>query len=81
MERNYTRVYYKDLSNNQKRIVNEITRKNMLRRRKAFINDSRYKAIDPEDIWYLKLDYINKWKHSDYDLFTCCFKIFQNGEC
>lgn len=72
MEGKTTSIYYKDLTEQEKSFVDELERKGMLKNRENFIKDSRYKDFDPENIWYLKLDYIKNWKHSDNYLFTKC---------
>lgn len=72
MEGKTTSVYYRDLTQDEKDYVDSVERKSMLERRKAFINDPRYKGNDPEDIWYLRMDYIDNWKHSDNYILTKC---------
>lgn len=72
MEGKTTSVYYKDLTQEEKDFVDIAVRKGLLENRQAFINDPRYKGINPEDIWYLKLDHILNWKHEDNFIFTRC---------
>lgn len=72
MEGKTTSVYYRDLTQEEKDFVNAIERREMMKKRKSFINDPRYKGINPEDVWYLKLDYINNWKYADDYIFTKC---------
>lgn len=72
MEVKCTSVYYKDLTQEEKDHLDKLERLNMLKSRERFVNDPRYTNFDPEDVWYLRLDYINNWKHSDNYLFTKC---------
>lgn len=72
MEGKVTSVYYKDLSAEEKDYVDGVYRQKMLDDRKAFIRNPLYAGWGPEDVWYLRLDYINSWKHSDNYLFTKC---------
>lgn len=65
-------VYYKDLTQEEKDFVNNAARQAMLKKRENFIKDARYTSIDPEDIWYLKLNYIHNWKYEDNNLLTKC---------
>lgn len=72
MEGKYISVYYSELSQEEKDHLNKLERLGMLKSREDFKKDPRYSNFDPEDIWYLKLDYINNWAYSDYNLFTKC---------
>lgn len=72
MEGKVSYVYYSKLTQEEKDYVDNVERQGMMNKRKAFIKDERYKDLDPEDIWYLRLDYIKNWKHSDSYLFTKC---------
>lgn len=72
MEGKVTSVYYKDLTQEEKDFVDTIERSEMLNKREKFKRDPMYSNFDPEDIWYLKLEYINNWKHNDNYIFTRC---------
>lgn len=72
MEGKTTFILYKDLSQEEKDMLNNKERKQMMKDRKKFIANPLYKDINPEDIWYLKSKYIKNWKYSDDTLFTRC---------
>ena len=67
-----TIVRYRDLTQIEKYLVDNIERTCMRKEREDFINDERYRGYDPESIWYLRNDYINNWKHDDGFIFTKC---------
>lgn len=67
-----TSVYYKDLTQSEKDLVDNIERASLRKQRKDFIKDERYVGTDPESIWYLRQEYIDNWKFYDDFLFTKC---------
>lgn len=72
MEGKTTIIFYKDLTQEEKDMLNDRQRKQMIKSREEFINNPLYKDINPEDVWYLRLNYIKNWKYPDYAvLFRC----------
>ena len=67
-----TSIYYKDLTPEEKELVDNIERESARKRKAAFIADPRYKDINVENVWWLKDEYINNWRHEDNYLFTKC---------